>query len=88
MSDQKTFESIEEYAEHVRKTTVVILSRLTFKHYDDAAALVAGLCNESAGIVQGAKMKEEVEVGFDLSTLPKPKDVAPDEDTESPFYQE
>ena len=88
MSDQKTFESIEEYAEHVRKTTVVILSRLTFKHYDDAAALVAGLCSDSARIVQGTKMEAEVEAGFDLSTLPKPKDMTPAEDVESPFYGE
>ncbi len=88
MSEAKTFETVEEYAGYIQAQTHKILSRLCGGHTEEAGELVAMLCTGAAGIVQGAKMKREVEAGFDLSTLPKPEAVNPEEDIESPFYRE
>ncbi len=88
MNEAKTFESVEEYAAKVQRETHTVLSRLVFGHLDEAKAMVAALCTKAAGIVQAAKMKREVEAGnFDLSTLPTPKALTPEEDVESPFYE-
>ena len=89
MEEVKTFETVEAYAATIQARTNRILSRLCFGHTEEAADLVADLCTEAAGIVQAGKMKREVESpDFDLSTLPKPKELTPEEDVESPFYGE
>ena len=89
MSQEKTFETVEDYARMIHAQTHKVLFCLLSGDVEEARKRVSTLCTEAAGIVQAAKMKQEVDAGdFNLSTLPKPKDVAPDEDTESPFYQE
>ncbi len=85
MTEQQTR---EEYAEQVRRQSSVLYSLLARGKIEEAMGIADTLTREAFRIVQAAKMTEEVEAGFDLSTLPKPKDLPPDEDTESPFYED
>jgi len=88
MSQEKTFETVEEYAKYIQNEMHTLAVKIQVNP-DRASIYALGLCSEAAGIVQAGKMKQEVDAGdFDLSTLPKPKDVTPAEDVESPFYGE
>ena len=90
MSQEKTFETVEEYARMIHAQTHKVLFCLLSGDMEEARRRVSALCSEAGGIVQAAKMKQE-RAGMetlDLSTLPPPKAIDAEEDPESPFYSE
>lgn len=68
------FNTLEEYAEHVRRETGRLQSRLAFGHHDEAAEIAATLCQQSAAIVQQRAMEAEASAPdrYDLAALPAP----------------
>jgi hypothetical protein len=68
------FETLEEYAEHIRRTTTHLTAELFGKlgTEDPTALRVALLCEEAAEIVTGRQMEQEqAEVlELDLAKLP------------------
>ena len=87
MNEAKTFETVEEYALHIQASLLKLIVKIE-RNPKAAESLTEHLINEASDLIQSAKMKREVEAGFDISTLPKPKDLTPTEDVESPLYGE
>ena len=87
MSQEKTFETVEEYAKYIQNEMHTLAVKIQVNP-DRASIYALGLCSEAAGIVQAAKMKQEVDAGdFNLSTLPKPQTIKVEDDPEGPYFR-
>jgi hypothetical protein len=67
----KTFNSVEEYAEHIRNTTAPMIGRLCHRLGPEhpVTQAVSDLCTEAVNLVQQKKMQLERAAGYDLAAL-------------------
>jgi hypothetical protein len=67
----KTYNSVEEYADHVGTITARALAAMCLRLGPEHPATVAieNLCTESANIVQQSRMRQERAGGYDLDAL-------------------
>jgi len=87
MSQEKTFETVEEYAKHIRQVLRQVIVKIE-RDPRSAEGLTEQLIDEACDLIQAAKMKQEVDAGdFDLSTLPKPQEITLEDDPEGPYFR-
>ena len=67
----KSYNSVEEYADHVRRETSHVLASMCKYMGPEHPAVqrVADLCTEAANIVNQTKMQQEQAGGYNLTTL-------------------
>lgn len=81
--ETKQYQSVEEYADHIRKVTSrtlgAMFNRMGPEH--PAALAIEQLCTEAANIVNQAQMQQEQSGSYDLTALAVNVSVPSDSET-------